>query len=197
MMSGMMPSVVAVSSSSDYTFSKLILPSIDLVAGFGVVGDVHSGPLIRHRYLVDQDPTQPNLRQVLLIQQELFESLVERDYEVGAGQLGENITTQGLDLHALPTGTRLRLGDSAVVELTGLRQPCPQVDDFQDGLTTVLWHRDAEGNMVQAAGVMSIVLDGGTVKPGDRIELDIPPEPHQPLVYLPDSHKPTRTPGIR
>jgi hypothetical protein len=196
-MTAMMPSVVAVSSSSDYTFSKPNLPSVDLIAGFGVVGDVHSGPLIRHRYLVDQDPTQPNLRQVLLIQQELFESLAAGGHEVGPGQLGDNITTQGLDLHALPTGTRLRLGASAVVELTGLRQPCPQVDNFQDGLTTVLSHRDPEGNNVQAAGVMSIVLDGGTVKPGDRIEVDAPPEPHQPLVYIPNSHKPTRTPGIR
>lgn len=196
-MTATMPTVIAVSSSSDYTFSKPNLPSVDLIAGLGVVGDVHSGPLIRHRYLVDQDPTQPNLRQVLLIQQELFESLAERGHQVGAGQLGDNITTQGLDLHALPTGTRLRLGDSAVVELTGLRQPCPQVDDFQDGLTTVLRHQDAAGNSVQAAGVMSIVLDSGAVKPGDRIELDVPPEPHQPLVYIPNSHKPTRTPGIR
>jgi hypothetical protein len=196
-MTVMKPSVVAVSGSSDYTFSKPNLPSIDLIAGIGVVGDVHSGPLIRHRYLVDQDPTQPNLRQVLLIQQELFEALAERGHEVGAGQLGDNITTQGLDLHALPTGTHLRLGDNAIVELTGLRQPCPQVDDFQDGLTTVLRHRDAEGNMVQAAGVMSIVVDGGTVMPGDDIELDVPPEPHQPLVYIPDSHKPTRPPGTR
>ena len=192
-----MPSVVAVSSSSDYTFCKPTLPSIGLVAGFGVVGDVHSGPLIRHRYLVDQDPTQPNLRQVLLIQEELLETLSERGHDVGAGQLGDNITTQGLDLHALPTGTRLRLGNSAVVELTGLRQPCPQVDDFQDGLTAVLRHRDAEGNSVQAAGVMGIVLDGGAVAPGDRIELDVPPEPHQPLVYIPDSHKPTRPPAVR
>jgi hypothetical protein len=193
----MMPSVIAVSSSPAYTFSKPNLPSVNLVAGIGVEGDAHSGPLIRHRDLVNQDPTQPNLRQVLLIQQEIFESLAERGHEVGAGHLGDNITTQGLDLHALPTGTRLRLGDTAVVELTGLRQPCPQIDDFQNGLTTVLRHRDAEGDMVQAAGVMSIVLDGGTVKPGDRIELDVPPEPHQPLVYIPDSHKPTRPPGIR
>lgn len=193
----MTASVVAVSSSSDYTFSKPNLPSIDLIAGFGVVGDVHSGPLIRHRYLVEQDPTQPNLRQVLLIQQELFESLAERGHTVGPGQLGENITTQGLDLHALPTGTRLQLGAYAVVELTGLRQPCPQVDDFQEGLTKTLRHRDADGNSVHAAGVMSIVLDGGTVRPGDRIELDIPPEPHEPLVYIPNSHKPTRPPGVR
>ena len=192
-----MPSVVAVSSSSDYTFSKPNLGSIDLVAGFGVVGDVHSGPLIRHRYLVDQDPTQPNLRQVLLIQQELFEALAARGHEVGPGQLGDNITTEGLDLHTLPTGTRLRLGDSAVVELTGLRQPCPQVEDFQDGLTAVLRHRVAEGKSVHAAGVMGIVLDGGSVTPGDRIVLDVPPEPHQRLVYIPDSHKPTRTPGVR
>jgi len=190
-------SIVAVSSSAKHSFSKPNRPSIRLVAGVGVAGDVHSGQLVKHRYLVRRDSTQPNLRQVHLIQQELFASLAEQGHVVEPGQLGENVTTRGTDLLALPTGTVLRLGADAVIELTGLRNPCAQIEEFQDGLMALLRFRDSEGNDVRIAGVMGVVLAGGEIRPGDPIEIETPPLPHQPLSYIADSHKPVRTPGSR
>jgi len=188
-------SVVAVSSSPEHTFSKPNRPDIELVAGLGVAGDAHSGQLVKHRYLVRRDSTQPNLRQVHLIQEELFTALAEQGHEVTPGQLGENVTTGGVDLLGLPTGTVLRLGPDATVELTGLRNPCWQIDEMQDGLMQLLRFRDRAGNTVRTAGVMGVVLTGGTVRPGDAIEVQTPPEPHQALDYIVDSHKPLRTPG--
>lgn len=192
----MKPSIVAVSCSAEHSFSKPNRPSITLVAGVGVVGDAHSGRLVKHRYLVRKDSTQPNLRQVHLIQQELFASLAEQGHVVEPGQLGENVTTRGLDLLALPTGTILRLGADAVIELTGLRNPCAQIDEFRDGLMALLRSRDSEGNIVRTAGVMGVVLAGGEVQPGDPIEVETPLQRHQPLAYIVDSHKPLRTPGL-
>jgi len=189
------PSIVAVSCSAEHSFSKPNRPSITLAAGLGVADDAHAGQFVKHRYLVRRDPTQPNLRQVHLIQQELFASLAEQGHVVETGQLGENVTTRGLDLLALPTGTILRLGADAVIELTGLRNPCAQIEEFQDGLMSLLRFRDSEGNVVRTAGVMGVVLVGGDVRPGDPIEVQTPPQPHQPLSYIVDSHKPLRTPG--
>ncbi|MER5632802.1 MOSC domain-containing protein [Streptomyces nitrosporeus] len=173
--------VGAVSSNGVYAFTKPNRESIRLLAGLGVEGDVHAGTTVKHRSRVAQDPTQPNLRQVHLIHQELFTELREAGFEVGAGDLGENITTVGLDLLALPTGTLLRLGDEAVVEVTGLRNPCLQIDAFRPGLLKRVVHRDDEGSLVRKAGIMGIVVSGGVVRPGDPIEAEPPHGPHRPL----------------
>lgn len=173
--------VMAVSRSAKYTFSKPTQGSIRLVAGLGVEGDAHLGATVKHRSRVARNPTQPNLRQVHLMHAELFQELAARGFTVGAGDMGENITTAGVDLLGLPTGARLHLGDTAVVEVTGLRNPCSQLDRFQDGLMAAVLDRDAEGNVVRKAGVMGIVVTGGEVRPGDRIQVELPPAPHQPL----------------
>ena len=173
--------VIAVSRSAKHTFSKPAQLSIQLVAGLGVEGDAHSGATVKHRSRVRQNPAQPNLRQVHLMHAELFEELAAKGFTVTAGDMGENITTQGVDLLGLPTGARLRLGETAVVEITGLRNPCVQLDRFQDGLMAAVLDRDAEGNLVRKAGVMGIVVSGGEVRPGDRVQVELPPEPYQAL----------------
>ncbi|MER6714458.1 MOSC domain-containing protein [Streptomyces sp. NPDC000877] len=173
--------VTAVSSNGEYSFTKPNRDSITLLAGLGVEGDVHAGVTVKHRSRVAQDPTQPNLRQVHLMHEELFAEVAEDGFEVAPGQLGENITTAGLDLLGLPTGTLLRIGDSAVLEVTGLRNPCVQIDAFQGGLLKRVVGRDEAGNVVRKAGIMSVVREGGVVRPGDRIEAELPAEPHRPL----------------
>ncbi|NUT95601.1 MAG: MOSC domain-containing protein [Saccharothrix sp.] len=171
----------AVSRSAEYTFTKPNADAIRLVAGLGVDGDVHAGELVKHRSRVRRDPTQPNLRQVHLMHAELHDELAALGHPVTPGALGENITTRGVDLLGLPTGTRLHLGAEAVVEVTGLRNPCPQIDGFSDGLLKHVVGRDAEGNVVRKAGIMSIVLVGGEVRPGDPIRVELPAAPHTPL----------------
>ena len=174
--------VLSVSRNDVYSFTKPVRDEIVLIAGLGVQGDVHAGVTVRHRSRVAVDPARPNLRQVHLIHAELHDELRERGYEVAAGQLGENVTTRGIDLLALSTGTRLHLGDSAVVEVTGLRNPCVQLDRFQAGLTAACLDRDENGELVRKAGIMAIVLAGGEVRPGDRVRVEPPPGPHRPLV---------------
>jgi MOSC domain-containing protein YiiM len=176
--------VTAVSSNGEYSFTKPNRDSITLLAGLGVEGDVHAGVTVRHRSRVAQDPTQPNLRQVHLIHEELFAEVGERGFTVAPGRLGENITTRGIDLLGLPTGTLLRIGDTAVLEVTGLRNPCRQIDAFQDGLLKQVVGRDAAGNIVRKAGIMSIVREGGVVRPGDTIEPELPKGPHRPLTRV-------------
>jgi MOSC domain-containing protein YiiM len=173
--------VVSVSLSPKHTFSKQNQASIRLLAGQGVEGDAHMGETVKHRSRVAADPTQPNLRQVHLIHSELLSELHQRDFNVEAGQLGENILTAGIDLLALPTGARLRIGSDAVVEITGLRNPCAQIENFQKGLQAAVLDRDEDGNLVRKAGVMAIVLQGGEVKPNDPIQIELPPPPHRPL----------------
>ncbi|MGW5352946.1 MOSC domain-containing protein [Streptomyces sp. NPDC004031] len=177
----MRASVTAVSASGAYTFTKPNRGGIRLIAGLGVEGDVHSGVTVKHRSRVAKDPTQPNLRQVHLIHEELFTEVADAGFTVAPGQLGENITTSGLDLLGLPTGTLLHIGATAVLEVTGLRNPCRQIDDFQHGLLKQVVGHDAEGNVVRRAGVMSVVREGGTVHPGDPITVDLPSTPHLPL----------------
>ncbi len=188
----MSQSVVAVSSSPEHSFSKPNVPSITLIAGVGVEGDAHSGELVKHRYLVQKDPTQPNLRQVHLIHQELFGQLSDQGHDVSAGELGENITTQGIDLLSLPAGAVLQLGSEVTLELTGLRNPCVQINEFQNGLMPLLRHRDDDGTIVRIGGVMAVVLSGGAVKPGDDITIELPPKPHHALTYIVNSHEPKR-----
>ncbi len=175
------PFIAAVSSSGEHSFSKPLQDSIVLIAGLGVDGDAHLGTTVKHRSRVARDPSQPNLRQVHLIHGELHDELATAGFEVRPGDLGENVTTRGVDLLALPRGTRLRLGADAVVEITGLRNPCLQIDRFQRGLLAECVGRDAEGNVVRKTGVMSVVLAGGIVRAGDTIEIELPAAPYQPL----------------
>ncbi|MBZ6228752.1 MOSC domain-containing protein [Streptomyces olivaceus] len=172
--------VTAVSSNGEYTFTKPNRDSITLLAGLGVEGDVHAGVTVKHRSRVAQDPTRPNLRQVHLIHEELFAEVRAEGFEVAPGGLGENITTRDIDLLALPVGTLLHIGE-AVLEVTGLRNPCLQIDIFQDGLLKQVVGRDEAGNIVRKAGIMSIVKEGGTVYPGDTIGVLLPTAPHRPL----------------
>ncbi|GHF71480.1 MOSC domain-containing protein [Streptomyces mashuensis] len=173
--------VMAVSSNGEYSFTKPNRDSIRLLAGLGVEGDVHAGVTVKHRSRVAQDPTQPNLRQVHLIHEELFAEVGGEGFKVAPGELGENITTRGIDLLGLPVGTLLHIGNSAVLEVTGLRNPCLQIDHFQDGLLKQVVGRDEAGNIVRKAGIMSIVREGGVVRPGDTIEMELPSGPHRPL----------------
>lgn len=173
--------MTAVSRNPEYTFTKPNQDSIRLLAGSGVEGDVHAGVKVKHRWRVARDPNQPNLRQVHLIHAELHDELRAAGFDVSAGQMGENVTTRGIDLLELPTGTRLRLGQTAVVEVTGLRNPCHQLDHFQAGLMKAVLGRDEQGNLIRKAGVMGIVLESGEVRPGDPISIELPPEPHRPL----------------
>ena len=173
--------VTAVSRSATHTFSKAGQPGIRLIAGLGVDGDAHSGVTVKHRSRVARDPSQPNLRQVHLIHAELHDELRTGGFTVAAGDMGENITTRGLDLLGLATGTLLRLGAAAVVEVTGLRNPCTQLDAFQPGLLAAVLGRDETGAVVRKAGIMGIVRAGGDVRPGDPIVVELPPEPHQRL----------------
>ncbi|MEV8585838.1 MOSC domain-containing protein [Streptomyces sp. NPDC051180] len=173
--------VTTVSSNGTYSFTKPNREGITLLAGLGVEGDVHAGVTVKHRSRVAQDPTQPNLRQVHLIHAELFDDVAAAGFAVAPGDLGENITTRGIDLLGLPTGTLLRIGADAVVEVTGLRNPCAQIDAFRHGLLKEVVGRDENGDVVRKAGIMGVVLTGGEVRPGDPIAVELPAEPHRPL----------------
>jgi MOSC domain-containing protein YiiM len=173
--------VTAVNRSAGHTMSKPNQECIRLIAGLGVEGDAHHGETVKHRSRVARDPTQPNLRQVHLIHAELHDELRAAGFEIAAGQMGENITTRGVDLLGLPTGTRLRLGSTAVVEITGLRNPCAQLDGLQKGLMAATLGRDEHGNLIRKAGVMAVVLTSGDIRPGDAVGVDLPAEPHRPL----------------
>jgi MOSC domain-containing protein YiiM len=173
--------VIAVSRSATHTFTKPNQETIQLLKGLGVKDDAHMGIRVKHRSRVAADPTQPNLRQVHLIHAELHDELRAAGFGVAPGEMGENITTRRIDLLSLPTGTKLHLGDSAVVQLTGLRNPCSQLDRFQPGLMAAVLGRDEQGKLIRKAGVMGIVLVDGVVQAGHSIRVELPPEPHQPL----------------
>jgi MOSC domain-containing protein YiiM len=166
--------VEAVSRSRSHSFSKRPELWIRLVAGHGVEGDAHYGTTVKHRSRVSRDPNQPNLRQVHLMHAELFDELRAEGFNVGAGELGENITTRDIPLLTLPRGTRLRIGKDAVIELTGLRNPCVQIDRFQNGLLSAVATRGDRGEIVRKTGVMAIVITGGDVRQGDAIEVELP-----------------------
>ena len=173
--------VTAVSRSPKHTLIKTNEDGIRLVTGLGVEGDAHSGARVKHRSRVARDPTQPNLRQVHLIHAELHDELRQGGFAVSAGQMGVNIKTRGIDLLALPAGTQLHLGAAAVVEVTGLRNPCAQLNHAQDGLMAATLGRDECGNLVRKAGIMGVVVADGEVRPGDSIRVELPPDPHRPL----------------
>jgi MOSC domain-containing protein YiiM len=175
-------SVIAVSRSGSHSFSKSNETAIRLIAGRGVEGDAHLGETVKHRSRVRKNAARPNLRQVHLIHEELQEELRAAGFAVVAGTMGENITTRDVDLLDLPTGTQLHLGAEAVVEVTGLRTPCHQLDKYQQGLTAAVMGRDAEGHPIYKCGVMAIVIVGGEVRPGDSIGVALPALPHSRLV---------------
>lgn len=172
--------IVAVSRAAGNVFTKPVCDAITLVEGLGVEGDAHKGVTVQHLYLKNKDASAPNLRQVHLIQSELFDFLSDKGFDVGPGNMGENITTAGIDLTDLPAGTRLRMGD-ACVELTGLRNPCKQIDGFQRGLTKAVTARNADGRAHLKFGVMAVVVAGGTVKPGETISVELPEVATAPL----------------
>ncbi|HET9718143.1 MAG TPA: MOSC domain-containing protein [Pseudolabrys sp.] len=176
------PIVVCVSFSRTHTFSKKNVRSILLIENFGVEGDAHAGPTDQHLFHIRRYGRTPNLRQVHLIHSELFDELAKKGHRVCPGDLGENIVTRGVDLLSLPTGTHLKLGPRAVVEITGLRNPCKQIEKFQPGLLKEVAVQTPDG-LVRKGGVMGIVLKGGIVKPNDLVEITLPPPPHQPLIY--------------
>ena len=173
--------VVAVSRSPRHRFSKQVVDAVELVAGHGVEGDAHAGATVQHRSRKRWRPELPNLRQVHLLHAELLDDLAARGFAVAPGQLGENVTVRGLDLLALPTGSRLHLGDDAVVVLTGLRNPCVQLDRFADGLVQAVLRREDDGSLSRLAGVMAVVERGGPVRPADRVRVALPDGEPVPL----------------
>jgi MOSC domain-containing protein YiiM len=175
--------VISVHVSPTHTFSKRSVDAIKLIEGQGVEGDAHCGVTVQHRSRVAADPSQPNLRQVHLIHAELFDTLREAGHVVQPGDLGENITTRGIDLLGLPVGTRLAIGD-AVIAVTGLRNPCQQINDFQAGLLEHVVYTDENGALVRLAGIMGTVARGGLIRPGDAIHVELPPPPHFPLTRV-------------
>ncbi|UOR09766.1 MOSC domain-containing protein [Qipengyuania flava] len=176
-----LPRVLSVAASSEHGFSKQVRATIEVVAGLGVAGDAHAGTTVKHCSRVRVDPTQPNLRQVHLIQGELLAELAGRGFAVGPGDLGENILTTGIDLLALPRASVLAIGPSARLEVTGLRNPCAQIEAFQPGLYAAVLDKGPDGSLIRKAGIMTIVLAGGPIMPDDEISVDLPPPPHHPL----------------
>lgn len=177
----MQGSVVAVACRATHRFSKDVSGSIRLIAGEGVAGDAHRGVTVKHRSRVARDPTVPNLRQVHLIHAELFDELRVRGFEIGPGEIGENVTTRGLDLLGLATGAVLEIGPTVRLEVTGLRNPCRQLDDFRPGLMHAVLDRDAGGALVRKAGIMAVVREGGEVRAGDAIRALVPDGPFRAL----------------
>ena len=175
------PRVEAVCLSGGHHFSKAPSASVELIAGLGVAGDAHAGETVQHLSRIARDPSQPNLRQVHLIHVELLDELRAHGHEVSTGDLGENVTTRGVSLLELPTGTRLHLGDDAVIEVTGLRNPCAQIDRFSPGMLKRVVGTDQDGNVVRRAGIMAVVVAGGVVRPGDGITVELPARPHRAL----------------
>jgi len=173
--------VISVSKSQKHTFNKYVNDKILLLEGLGVEGDAHMGEKVKHRSRVAKDPNQPNLRQVHLIHSELLDELKEKGFDVIAGQMGENITTKGIDLLNLPKDTLLSIGENAIIKVTGLRNPCKQINSIKTGLMAAVLDRDKEGNLIRKAGIMAIVIQGGEIGVGDKIIIQLPKEPHLKL----------------
>ena len=170
--------VISVSKSGSHTFNKYACDTITLIKGLGVEGDAHMGKTVKHRSRVAKNPNQPNLRQVHLIHSELFDELNAKGFEVNPGQMGENITTQGIDLLNLPKDSILSIGKTAQVQITGLRNPCKQIDSIKKGLMKAVIEKDQEGNLIRKSGIMGIVIEGGDVNVGDEITIKLPTLPH-------------------
>jgi MOSC domain-containing protein YiiM len=173
-----MSQIISVSARNAHDPGKDVRSEVMLIAGQGVEGDAHSGETVKHRSRVAKDPTQPNLRQVHLIHVELFDMLAAKGFAIGPAMMGENITTRGVDLLGLSAGTRLRLGDDAVIEITGLRNPCHQLNGLIPGLMDAVLNRASDGSLIRMAGVMAIVISGGIVTAGDKITICNRPKSH-------------------
>lgn len=173
--------VVSLSKDEGHNFSKKTYESLCFLKGMGIEGDAHCGKTVKHRSRVKADPSQPNLRQVHLLHSELFVELRDKGFEIEAGTIGENVLTEGLELLSLPTNTVLKLGENVVLRVTGLRNPCAQLDNYQKGLTKAVLDKDAEGNLIRKAGIMATVIKGGIVKLEDQITVELPEPPHLPL----------------
>lgn len=173
--------VVAVAQDGAHRFSKQVTAAVTVIAGLGIDGDAHSGVTVKHRSRVAEDPSQPNLRQVHLIHSELLDELRLKGFEVQPAELGENITTEGVDLLGLPRGALLRIGDDAILEVTGLRNPCAQIERFQPGLLAAVLDLGPRAEVIRKSGIMAIALVGGRIHPGDPIEVELPSAPHLPL----------------
>ena len=178
----MSATIIGLATDARHRFSKQPARSRTLLAGLGVAGDAHAGRTVQHLSRVKQDPSQPNLRQVHLIHAELFDELAGQGFAIAPGQIGENVTTRGIDLLGLSAGTRLRLGEEALIEITGLRNPCHQLNGLAPGLMAATLDKTADGNLIRKAGVMAVVVTGGTVVVGDGIEVDSVPLAHEPLL---------------
>jgi len=179
-----MTSIVAVSRDDRHRFSKPVVEEVVLLEGLGIEGDAHCGATTQHRYLLEKDPGRANLCQVHLIGVELYEDLVRDGWSIAPGQLGENLTTRGVDLMALPTGSILHLGPDARVEITGKRSPCSQINGFQPGLVKAVFGVDASGRRASRAGIMGIVLSGGVVRSSEEVRVELPEGPFRPLVAV-------------
>ena len=177
----MTATIIGLASDSAHRFSKRPGAAVRLIAGQGVERDAHAGRLVQHLSRVAKDPAAANLRQVHLIHAELFDELAEKGFAIGPAQMGENITTRGIDLLGLARGTRLRLGAEAVIEITGLRNPCHQLDGLAPGLMNAVLDRAADGSVLRKCGVMAVVITGGTVALGDAIQLESLPLAYEPL----------------
>lgn len=177
----MHPTITGLSSDSAHAFSKLPRDSLRFVAGHGIEGDAHAGVTVQHLSRKAKDPDFPNLRQVHLIHAELFDELAEKGFSVSPGQLGENVTTRGIDLLGLSLGTRLQLGSEVVIEITGLRNPCSQIDGLAKGLMAATLDKAADGSVIRKSGVMAVVVEGGEVRVGDPIALHALPAEYEPL----------------
>ncbi|MEI7624224.1 MAG: MOSC domain-containing protein [Actinomycetes bacterium] len=173
--------VTSLHSDSGHNFSKPSIAEAVFLAGVGIEGDAHSGPTTQHLSRQKKDASRPNLRQVHLVASELHEELRADGFDVPFGAFGENLTTSGLDLGELPVGSTLRLGDDVIIALTGFRDPCSQIDKFQEGLRAAVSFKPETGPQLFRNGVMSVVVRGGTVRVGDTIKVALPAEPHQPM----------------
>ena len=177
----MSPTIIGLASDAAHCFSKEPARSLTLLAGLGVAGDAHAGRTVQHLSRMKQNPNQPNLRQVHLIHAELFDELALKGFVLAPGQMGENVTTRGIDLLGLSAGTRLQLGGEAVIEITGLRNPCHQLNGLAPGLMAATLARDADGELIRKAGVMAEVIVGGEIAVEDAITLESVPLVHEPL----------------
>ena len=175
--------VLSVASCVSHNFSKTIAEKIDVIAGEGVFGDAHCGATVKHRSRVAKDPSQPNLRQVYLLQSELFDELAAKGFEIKPGDIGENITTCGIDLLSLPCGSQLHIG-TAILQVTGLRNPCLQLNNFRPGLMNAVLDKSADGSLIRKSGIMTIVTASGTIQANDAIQVVMPIEPHIALVAV-------------
>ena len=173
--------VLAVAARDGHGLGKTPCWAIKLVAGEGVEGDAHRGVTVKHRSRVAKDPSQPSLRQVHLIHAELLDELASKGFEVTAGQLGENILTHRIDLLALPAGTHMVFPSGAQLKITGLRNPCHQINGHTPGLMDALLDKADDGSLIRKGGVMAVVLEGGLVSVNDDVKIVFPSEPWQSL----------------